>query len=318
MNVKRIIAAVMAFSLVCEVLPTSGISVSDRSIIASAAEEIVDSGECGADGDNLTWTLDSKGTLTISGEGEMTDWDYVSDVPWYSYRFYDIINVVIEDSVTSIGDSAFSDCYSLTSITIPDSVTSIGDSAFFSCSNLTSIIIPDSVTSIRNDAFYRCYSLTSVTIPDSVTSIGRYAFSSCDSLTSITIKNPECEIVNSSQTISDTATIYGYEGSTAQAYAEKYDRKFEVISEASEIMYGDIDGDGKIAASDAALTLTEYANLASGKESFTEVQFNACDVNGDGKIAADDAANILSYYAYLAANGTEKDMKKWYERVIIN
>ena len=227
-----------------------------------------------------------------------------------------LTSITIPDSVTSIGDSAFSDCYSLTSITIPDSVTSIGDSAFFSCSNLTSIIIPDSVTSIRNDAFYRCYSLTSVTIPDSVTSIGRYAFSSCDSLTSITIKNPECEIVNSSQTISDTATIYGYEGSTAQAYAEMYDRKFEVISEASEVMYGDIDGDGKIAASDAALTLTEYANLASGKESFTEVQFNACDVNGDGKIAADDAANILTYYAYLAANGTEKNMKNWYESVM--
>ena len=71
-----------------------------------------------------------------------------------------ITSVVIPNSVTSIGSSAFEGCTGLKSVTIPDSVTSIGYSAFSGCTSLTSVTIPDSVTSIGNDAFYRCTSLT--------------------------------------------------------------------------------------------------------------------------------------------------------------
>ena len=95
----------------------------------------------------------------------------------------------IPDSVTSIGNSAFSSCDSPTSITIPDSVTSIGNSAFHDCDSLTSITIPDSVTSIGDRAFSNCNLLTSVAIGNSVTSIGNYAFYLCDSLTSVTLGN---------------------------------------------------------------------------------------------------------------------------------
>ncbi len=70
----------------------------------------------------------------------------------------------------------FHDCTGLTSVTIPNSVTSIGDGAFSDCSGLTSVTIPDSVTSIGDYAFSSCTGLTSVTIPDSVTSIGDGAF----------------------------------------------------------------------------------------------------------------------------------------------
>ena len=93
----------------------------------------------------------------------------------------------IPNSVTSIGDNAFSDCKNITSIHIPDSITSIGDRAFCGCKSLTSIHIPDSVTSIGDSAFYCCRSLTSIHIPDSVTSIGDSAFGVCESLTSIHI-----------------------------------------------------------------------------------------------------------------------------------
>ena len=93
----------------------------------------------------------------------------------------------IPDSVTTIGNSTFSNCDSLTSVNIPDSVTTIGESAFLFCDSLTSVNIPDSVTTIGNSAFQYCSSLTSVNIPDSVATIGYSAFYSCDSLTSVTI-----------------------------------------------------------------------------------------------------------------------------------
>ena len=103
----------------------------------------------------------------------------------------------IPNSVTSIGNYAFSGCSGLTSITIPNSVTSIGSSAFQGCSGLTSITIPDGVTSIGSSAFQGCSSLTSITIPNSVTSIGSSAFQGCSSLTSITFLGRVSSIVYS-------------------------------------------------------------------------------------------------------------------------
>ena len=150
------------------------------------SSNIVDSGTCGAEGnngDNLTWILDDEGVLTISGTGAMASWNWKGS-PWYANKDK-IESVVIEDGVTSIGANAFDGCSGLTSITIPSSVTSIGEHAFYGCSGLTSITIPSSVTSIGAYAFSGC-SVTSITIPSSVTSIGAYAFYGC-SVTSITI-----------------------------------------------------------------------------------------------------------------------------------
>ena len=150
---------------------------------------VMDSGTCG---DDLTWTLDDEGVLTISGMGDMED--YIS-VPWVNY-LSDINTVVISSGVTSIGKSAFLYCSNLTNVTIPDSVTSIGDQAFSGCTSLASISIPDGVTSIGNSAFRACGNLTAITIPDGLTSISSEAFYECSGLTNITI--PECvtEICN--------------------------------------------------------------------------------------------------------------------------
>lgn len=118
------------------------------------------------------------------------------------------------------------------SYTIPDGVTDIGDRAFEYCSNLTGVTIPDSVTSIEYGAFEDCSSLTNVTIPNSVTSIEGYAFSGCSSLTGVTILNNETVInykafgyyfsyTDNKYKKTDGFTMYGYKGSTTEAYANK-------------------------------------------------------------------------------------------------
>jgi len=183
-------------------IPDSVTSIADRAFFAcSSLTSIV----VAVDNPNYSsigpLLLNKNGTVLITGAGASGDF-------------------TIPDSVTSIGDWAFSRCNSLTSITIPDSVTSIGDHAFLLCKGLTSIIIPDSVTSIGSGAFSSCSSLTSIvvavdnpnyssigplllnkngtvllaacasgdfTIPDTVTSIGDSAFGGCTGLTSITI-----------------------------------------------------------------------------------------------------------------------------------
>ena len=148
-----------------------------------AMAAIVDSGTCG---DNVTWTLDDEGTLTISGAGRMTSYTDSNRSPWYSRR-NSITSVYIESNVTSIGDYTFTGCINLTSLTIPVGVTSIGGKAFSGCSGLTSITIPASVTSIALLAFDYCSGLTSIDIPASVTSIGYSAFWACSALTAIRV-----------------------------------------------------------------------------------------------------------------------------------
>ena len=144
------------------------------------------SGTCGKNGGNLTWTLDASGTLTISGTGEMADYQNRTAVPWYESRG-SIKKIIMNSGVKSIGNNAFYDCNSLTSVTIPSSITAIGEAAFYYCYNLASVTIPAGVTSIGDLAFATCSNLTSVTIPASVISIGGFAFYNCKNLTSITL-----------------------------------------------------------------------------------------------------------------------------------
>ena len=175
--------------------------------VSAAAADAPTSGTCGA---NLTWALDTTGTLTISGTGAMEEYRWNDDVPWYQSRS-SIKAVVIGNGVTTIGDKAFYYCSSLTDITLPESVISIGKSAFQFCESLPSITIPESVTSVSDfafaccssltsvtfvgssqlttigdEAFYQCRSLTGITLPESVTLIGESAFYQCTALTSVT------------------------------------------------------------------------------------------------------------------------------------
>ena len=121
--------------------------------------------------------------------------DSVTSIGDYAFSVCNLTNITIPNSVTSIGNYAFMSS-GLRSITIPDSVTSIGNHVFSGCVNLLSISISNSVTSIGDYTFYRCERLESVTIPDSVTSIGVCAFDCCISLTNINIPDSVTSIGN--------------------------------------------------------------------------------------------------------------------------
>ncbi len=152
------------------------------------AQTVIASGNCGADGDNLTWVLTSDSLLTISGSGAMENFNPPSSAPWYSHRS-SISILVIGNSVTNIGDRAFYIYTSLTSVNIGNSVTSIGRSTFSDCRALTSINIPNSVTSIGDFAFFRCQELISVSTGNLIANIGWGVFNGCIGLTSVTIGN---------------------------------------------------------------------------------------------------------------------------------
>ena len=141
----------------------------------------------------------------------------------------DFTSVTIGNSVTTIGDYAFSYCRSLTSVTIGDSVTTIGNDAFYDCSSLTSVTIPDSVTTIGEWAFYNCSSLTSVTIGDSVTSIGNSAFSGCTGELVVNCNIPE----TSFQFANFTSVTIGNSVTTIGDYA------FEDCSNLTSVTIGD-------------------------------------------------------------------------------
>ena len=190
-------------------------------------------------------SVTSIGSFAFDGCSKLTKTNYTGDIAgWcdikfgyssanpisYSHNFYindqEIKDLVIPNSVTSIGNYAFYKCSSLTSVTIPNSVTSIGNNAFYGCSSLpvennlryadtylveavdktlSTYSIKKGTKWIGSSAFKGCSSLTSITIPNSVTSIGSSVFRNCSSLTSITIPNSVTSIGD--ETFSDCTSL---------------------------------------------------------------------------------------------------------------
>ena len=134
---------------------------------------IIDSGDIN---ENITWTLDDEGTLTINGTGEMPNYTSGNRPPWYLHKYNAIKpkKVIIDNGITSIGDYAFADCFSIIDVEIPNSVISIGNRAFSQC-QIENIEIPNSVQTIKAIAFGNTR-ITTLEIPNSVTYIGIFAF----------------------------------------------------------------------------------------------------------------------------------------------
>ena len=149
--------------------------------VEKAEDGVIASGNCGKDDANVTWTLTKDGTLTISGQGATADY-WSSNTPWYSYRSQ-ILQVVVEDGVTKLGDYLFYDCRNIEKVTLPNSVTAIGNNTFLYCTALTELTLTDGLESIGDGAFQSCTGLTEMILPDSVKRIGDNVFYYCTGLT---------------------------------------------------------------------------------------------------------------------------------------
>ena len=249
-------------------------------------------------------------------------------------------DVVIPDTVTNIADHAFINCKNIKSVSIPDSISYIGREAFRGTAWLESItdenglaitngflldgkkskgdvVIPNTVKVITGHAFSETVlsELTSVTIPKSVKTIEGYAFYNCPKLASIIIFDPDCEIKGisafdraadyDSEVTAFDGTVYGYDGSTAQAYAEKYGYKFESLGEApSEELTTDVDGntrgdanlDGQVNIADAVLVMQVATNpdkYAQDKSEFSITAQGEINADVDGKAGLTNADALL-------------------------
>ncbi|MBQ2604154.1 MAG: leucine-rich repeat protein [Clostridia bacterium] len=154
---------------------------------------IVTSGQCG---ENVYYELHKSGTLYIFGSGDMYDFEVdepatcdhaapsLTKNPWMSFP---VMNAIIEQGVTNIGEEAFKEFKQLESAVISDSVLSIEYGAFDNCSALISIKLSDNLRTIKNDAFRNCVKLEKIDLPETVKEIGLFVFDNCAGLKEINV-----------------------------------------------------------------------------------------------------------------------------------
>lgn len=191
---KRFVSLLLAISMIFSLMPVSAVTAFAEDENSSAVK-IIAKGNCGADegGENLKWTLDNNGVLTISGSGAMKDYPrYENQRPdWYLNHKDSIRSVVLDNKITHIGDYAFDGCTSIKSVrytgytgnagvALPKSVTTIGVHAFSDTGVTGTLKLPEHLTEIDSSAFYHCGKLNGeLKLPDTVKEIGGFAFNSC-------------------------------------------------------------------------------------------------------------------------------------------
>ena len=188
---KRILSILLAALMLLSALPLGMVDTAYAAETSGVAAQsyYVASGKCG---DSATWTLDSTGTLTISGTGPMYGYSLHKN-PWCDSALRNsgistrVKNVEISSGVTTLGAYALSACDSMVSVSLPETLLAVGESCFFSSTALHNISIPNSVRSIGDCAFSGCNGLTRVTLGSSLKGIGGQAFKECSSLSSIVI-----------------------------------------------------------------------------------------------------------------------------------
>lgn len=223
------------------------------------------------------------------------------------YAFYGcakLQNIVLPETLKIIGAYAFRGCESFTEFIMPDSVQTLGSEVLENCVNIETVKLSEKLEEIPYETFYKCESLKEIIISEKVKEIGIGVFVYCSSLEKITVLNPECKLSEYGFVggTKEKTVIYGYSGSTAQAFAEKYGYTFvalggETTDTPSDVMYGDSNGDGTVSIADAVIIMQTLSS--SDTYNLSEQQdINADVVDGNG-ITTMDALAIQAAEAKL-------------------
>ena len=117
---------------------------------------------------------------------KVTILDGAKNIADYSFTVNTVSEIIIPDSIETIGCSAFYNCSNIKMV-IPNSVKSVGSYSFYNCTNLTSI--PESLLTIGDHAYDGCVGITDIKFNNEINQIGSGAFNGCTGISSVIIPN---------------------------------------------------------------------------------------------------------------------------------
>lgn len=164
--------------------PTEETTETDLTLLAE--DDILASGNCGAEGDgsNVTWVLTTDGTLILSGTGAVAAYEKRKDTPWGDYNDQ-ILRVEVQKGITSVG--GFRYCFTLQEVSLPEGLISLDEFAFMDCQKLQEIRLPKSLKTLGDGTFAGCHALPEIELPEDLETVGEGALMNCLSLTSVVI-----------------------------------------------------------------------------------------------------------------------------------
>lgn len=186
---KKMRQALLAV-LLCFVLPLLPTEVRAETVINH---------DWGQEGSEVSFRLDSNGTMTIFGTGAMQDMDNggSSFIEHVEDNYWPVTSVIIEEGITYIGNETFYGAQNLKSVAFPNSLEKIGNHAFCYCPKLTSIKLGTGLQETGIEVFLDCDALVSVTLPNTNVNYGRGLFNDCDNLQKVTIPAAQATISES-------------------------------------------------------------------------------------------------------------------------
>ena len=245
--------------------PTEATTVPTEEPTEAPTEEValLGSGKCGT---SITWTLTPDGVLTLSGTGKTDSTPYLR--MWKDYESY-IKELVVEEGITTIGESLFYELPILQKVTLPNSLLELEDKAFYGCVSLKKIELPSSLVKLGDYAFSECANLTSIRIPGSVPSVGRYCFSGCANLSEVTMEE---------------GILYINYGAFEKCYKLSSVQLPEGMIELDYYAFAECSSLAEVQIPKSVLTIGGYA--FSGCSRLTSITINEnCDFNSWGKPA---------------------------------